>query len=249
MWGYKWTSNSARRIVQEIDLVRSIEPRIGAVNFQDDLFGLDREKLNEFCRIMIDENIDVLWNCELRAKDVDLDTLRLMRRAGCRQLLVGVETGSQRMLDLVRKGITIEEIEKAFETIRKAEMESLAFIVLGLPGETTEEFEQTERLLKRLRPDSVEFKAYMPYPGTELMMEAKRNGFVEPATLLEWAERSDLLPPALKERNLSLVPYEEIERMMDRTLRRIRMWRYWREFKKDPASSPARAIRMLRRSG
>ncbi len=249
MWGYRWTSNSAERIIQEIDSVRSIEPRIGAINFQDDLFGLDKEKLKEFCRIMIERKMDVLWNCELRAKDVDLDVLRLMREAGCRQLLVGVETGSQRMLDLTRKGIAVEEIEKAFETIRKGDIESLAFIVLGLPGETREEFERTEKLLKRLRPDSVEFKAYMPYPGTELMTEAKRHGFVEPSSLIEWAERSDVLPGALKERNLSLVPYVEIERMMDRTWRRIRMWRYWREFKKNPASSPARAIRMLRKSG
>lgn len=245
MWGYTWCGKSAKRIVEEIEKISQIEPSINAFSFEDDLFVKDVRRVYDFCKIVKEKNLDILWNCGARAKDLDPNLLKEMREAGCRQILIGVESGSQRILDLMKKGITIDEIRKAFEMVQRAGIDAFAFIMLGLPNETRSELKATEKLLKKMRPDGVEFKVYMPYPGTEMFEVVKRNGFEEPDSLIEWDKRSDVLLPAIYERNFSEASAEEIMKMVERIQRFVRLRNYWKEFSKNPFTSPVRALRFV----
>jgi hypothetical protein len=96
-----------------------------------------------------------------------------------------------------------------------------------------------------MRPDGVEFKVYMPYPGTEMFEVVKRNGFEEPDSLIEWDKRSDVLLPAIYERNFSEASAEEIMKMVERIQRFVRLRNYWKEFSKNPFTSPVRALRFV----
>ncbi|MDH7507852.1 MAG: radical SAM protein [Methanomassiliicoccales archaeon] len=245
MWGYAWCGKSAGRIVEEIEKIIRIEPSIDAFSFEDDLFVKDKQRIYEFCKIVKKRGLDIIWNCGARAKDLDPDILKEMKEAGCRQVLIGVESGSQRILDLMKKGVTIDKIREAFEMVQRAGMDAFAFIMLGLPYETRSELKATEKFLKKIRADGVEFKVYMPYPGTEMFEVAKEKGFKEPDSLLEWDKRSDVLVRAIYERNFSEAPAEEIVKMIERIQKFVRLRSYWKEFSKNPFTSPVRALRFI----
>ncbi|MDD1765692.1 MAG: B12-binding domain-containing radical SAM protein [Methanomassiliicoccales archaeon] len=248
MWGHKWTSISAGRILEEIQHVQSIEPRMNGVIFDDDLFAGSVDRMREFCETVIERNVDILWNCELRADQIEEGLLRIMKEAGCRQILVGIESGSQRLLDIVLKKTKVEDMKRAFDIIRKTGLEGDALLMVGLPGETEDDFRQTEELLSRLKAYHYEFKVYMPYPGTQLLEVAKEHGFIQPQSLEEWAERSEVHKSTIAERNLSSVPTARVKRLIDKMERRTRNARYWDAFKSDPITAPTRAIRFLRKS-
>jgi anaerobic magnesium-protoporphyrin IX monomethyl ester cyclase len=248
MWGCRWSSISAQRIVEEIRLIQSIEPRMNGVIFDDDLFAGSIDRVREFCEIVIKDGSDLLWNCEFRADQISEGLLKLMKEAGCRQVLVGVESGSQRLLYLTLKKTTVEDLKRAFEIIRRTGIDGDALIMVGLPGESEDDFRRTEKLLDELRAYHYEFKVYMPYPGTELFEVAKAHGFIEAKSLSEWAKRSEVHRFAIAERNLSSVPWKRVEKLMNKMERRTRSARYWEAFKEDPITAPARAIRLFKGS-
>jgi len=243
VWGYKWAPRSPEKIVEEIELIRHIEPRVSAVFFDDDLFSCDPGRIRRLCEIMIERNMDLPWTCEMRVDQIDEDLLTLMKKAGCRMVLLGVESGSQRMLDIMMKRTDIEDIKRAFDITHRVRVESLAFIMIGLPGETEEDFKLTKKLLKSIKADRHEIKVYMPYPGTEMLNIAKGHGFKEPRSLQEWATSSEVYRTYIKDRNLSELPWEKIQTFIRSLERKERRRIYWREFKKNPLTAPLRALR------
>jgi radical SAM superfamily enzyme YgiQ (UPF0313 family) len=144
----------------------------------DDTFTYGRERLTEICRGL--REIGVSWDCDSRVNNVDEELLRLMAASGCVKIAFGVESGSPRMLELVRKRITIEQIENAFRASRRAGILTSAFIMIGShPSETPEEFEQTFRLMLRIKPDFVMVYVAVPYPGTDLHRAMAEEGLIE----------------------------------------------------------------------
>jgi radical SAM superfamily enzyme YgiQ (UPF0313 family) len=248
VWGYKWAPRSPEKIIEEIELVKRLEPMMRAVSFDDDLFTCDRDRVCRLCDLLIERGTDLQWTCEMRADHVDEDLLTIMKKAGCQMVLIGVESGSQRMLKMMMKSIRIDDIEKAFDVVHRVGIESLAFVMVGLPGETEEDFRQTRRLLRTIKADRYEVKVYMPYPGTEMLDIAKEHGFNEPRSLVEWARNSEVHRSYIKDRNLSLVPWEKIQAFIRNLERRERQRKYWHEFKKNPLVAPFKAIRLLLRS-
>jgi anaerobic magnesium-protoporphyrin IX monomethyl ester cyclase len=245
VWGYKWVARSPEKIVEEIMLVRHLDPKLGAVSFDDDLFACSHDRVGKLCELLIEKRMDLRWTCEMRVDQVDEDLLVLMKKAGCRMVLLGVESGSQRMLDIAMKSVKVEQIKEAFKVVHKVGMESLAFIMVGLPGETEEDFRQTKRLLKTIKADRHELKVYMPYPGTKMLDVAKEHGFNEPRSLVEWARNSEVHRSYIKDRNLSEVPWEKIQAFARSLERRERRQVYWREFKNNPMTAPLRALKRL----
>jgi len=168
---------SARHVLDE---VRECVERYGVDHFtiDDDTFTYGRERLTEICRGL--REIGVSWDCDSRVNNVDEDLLRLMAESGCVKIAFGVESGSPRMLELVRKRITIEQIENAFRASRRAGILTSAFIMIGShPSETPEEFEQTFRLMLRIKPDFVMVYVAVPYPGTDLNRAMAEDGLIE----------------------------------------------------------------------
>ncbi|HUL40028.1 MAG TPA: radical SAM protein, partial [Methanomassiliicoccales archaeon] len=210
MWGYRWTSRSAAKVVDEIQLVQHLEPRISAVIFDDDLFAGDVERVLEFCKELKERGMDIAWNCELRARDIKEPLVTAMKDAGCVELLIGVETGSDRLLSSILKGVGRKEIAEAFRIAHKAGLRCNAMLMVGIPGETIEDFRQTEALLKGLDADGYYFSLYLPSPGTAMFQLAKEHGFKEPSTLEEWADHYGYDVSQYPRVSMSEVPFDKV---------------------------------------
>lgn len=186
VWGSPVYYQSARRIVEEIEhIVRKL--RVRDIHFYDDMFTSGRERLVEFCHLLLQKNIKICWNCFSRVDTVDWPLLRLMKKAGCYQIKYGIESGSQKKLDSVNKGFRLEQAQKAIDLTKKAGIEALTTFILGLLGETVEECKETIRFAKRLNADMAVFNIFEAIPGSRIFQEIYgrevnwRRYFQEPA--------------------------------------------------------------------
>jgi radical SAM superfamily enzyme YgiQ (UPF0313 family) len=154
-------------------LGREVEVAVGqfgvrSIYFIDLEFTASRELAEGISQYVLDHRICVRWCCQTRADQVDEPLLRLMRRAGCRLIHFGVETGSPRIAELCRKKISVEGQLRGVEVAKRVGMETLCFFLLGYPGETAAEMQETIRLAKQLNPTYASFHRISPYPGTRL---------------------------------------------------------------------------------
>lgn len=190
-----------------------------------------------------------MWNCEIRADLVRPELLREMYDAGCRQVLIGVETGSPRLLEAVNKGLTVETMERAAAEVHDAGIELYAMMVSGLPGETEEDARATEHLLRTIRPEYTEFLSYTPYPNTPLYEDAVREGFVPPQTLEEWGRVGTYDLSAIDRKGMARVSSQRYLDMERRTKRRAMMRSYMGSAFKEPLTAPIRGLRYLFKDG
>jgi radical SAM superfamily enzyme YgiQ (UPF0313 family) len=245
MWGYKWNARSPEMVVEEMRQLMVLDPRLGGFIIMDDLFATDPVRVGHICTLIRESGLDVIWNCEIRADMINEDLLRTMKAAGCTQVLMGIESGSQRLLDLVRKDITVEDIRQASRLIHRADMEVYAMVINALPTETVEDIRATDHLLKEIRPDFTEFLVYMPYPGTPLFDLAVREGFVVPKTLEEWARMGTFDFRSVEDKGITSVSEQMYENMAKAAKRRAVMNSYVREFRKEPLTAPVRGLKFL----
>lgn len=134
------------------------------VYFNDDNFLRDRDRVVALCEAIIRRRLDLTWLADARVDDIDVTLLPLLRRAGCSTLCLGVESGSQRVLDAMRKGITVEHTRASAAAIRAAGIWMVAYVILGSPGETEAERHATWRLLDEIRPELVQCHRFAWYP-------------------------------------------------------------------------------------
>ncbi|MBN2407356.1 MAG: cobalamin-dependent protein [Elusimicrobia bacterium] len=136
--------------------------------FMDDCFGYDRESAVELCRLILDRKLKIHWVCLCRVDTVDLEILKLMKRAGCHQVSYGIEAGTEKAQHIINKHITIEQARKAVGLTKKAGLDSSASFIIGIPGETIEDMERTIEFAKEISPDIALFYICKAYPGTPL---------------------------------------------------------------------------------
>ena len=165
--GSRWRARPAEDVVAEMDhLVQ--HHGIGFINFYDDNFTLSRRRVAEICEALLQKGVDVDWKCEGRVDGVDPELLSLMRRAGCRTIAYGVESGHAETLKKLRKDVDLDHVVEAFAATREAGIRSLAYIILGSPGEQSADVEQTLRFVREIRADYVQFSSLTAFPGTDL---------------------------------------------------------------------------------
>ncbi len=136
--------------------------------FYDCTFTTSKRRVTEFCHLLLESGLDIEWQCMSRADHCDLETMRLMRQAGCVRIAVGAESGSARSLQLMKKNITPHQIERFFADLVTAGIRTRGYFVLGFPWETRDDFQATYDLVRRIRPDEVAVSFATPLPGTEL---------------------------------------------------------------------------------
>ncbi|PIN68607.1 hypothetical protein COV93_08850 [Candidatus Woesearchaeota archaeon CG11_big_fil_rev_8_21_14_0_20_43_8] len=149
---------------------------IDGIQFYDETFTVNKKRVYELCDAMIANKIDLPWACFTRVNLVDEDLLRKMKGAGCYQIFFGIESGNQRLLDMIKKDITLEQARTAVKLCRKVGIESFCSFMLNLPSETVEESKKTVDFAMELDPDYVQFPITTPFPGTELYGLAKEHG-------------------------------------------------------------------------
>ena len=177
--GHRYRARSPENIVEEIDILVN-QYGIRNIGIADDNFTVDRKRTERICDILIKEgyNRKVDWSCAVRADGVDEPLLKKMRAAGCRCFCVGIETGSQRLMNVLKKHLKLEKVVEGVGMMRKAGIKVRGTFLLGIPTETEEETLQTIRFAKKLRLDFAKFNLITPYPGTELWEIAKERGLV-----------------------------------------------------------------------
>ena len=176
--GNTWRPRRPERVVEEwAYLVR--EMRATEIGITDDVWNLDQERAKSLCRLLIDEGLSgVPWITihGMRADHTDAELFELMKRAGCKRVGFGVESGNQAVLDSIKKHQKIEDVRQAFRNAKAAGLQTMGFFIYGLPGETEATMEDTTRLALDLDPDLANFTIADPLPGTELYAMVEREG-------------------------------------------------------------------------
>jgi radical SAM superfamily enzyme YgiQ (UPF0313 family) len=167
IWGKRYTYFSAERVVAEIEY---LVEKYGAkgIYFREDNFTLNLQRTMTFCDILLRKKLDISWACETRVNNLSEETVKLMSRAGCKAFYLGVESGSERMLKLMNKDISVTQIENTINWCKKYGIRAYCSLVTGIPGETYEDYLQTKRLMERLRPYDYGFNVFVAMPGSEL---------------------------------------------------------------------------------
>ena len=164
--GSRWRARPPEDVVDELS---SLAARgIGFVNLYDDNFTLGRRRVEQICEEILRRGVQVHWKAEGRVDGVDLPLLKLMRRAGCRVVAYGVESGNPETLALLRKDVTVEQTRAAFAATHEAGLRSVAYLVLGAPGEDRAAVVNTIRFVREIGADYAQFSSLVALPGTPL---------------------------------------------------------------------------------
>lgn len=184
IWERKTRYRSIDNVMPEI---RFVIEKYGTkqFTFKDDSFTVNRKRVVEFCEKLIKEGFGISWDCNTRVNLVDEEMLKLMKKAGCTSIKVGIETGSERILKLMNKNITLEQCRQAAKLFRKVGIHWTGYFMMGIPSETKEDTYQTLKFMKELNPDYASLSVYEPFPGTILFEKGVENGLVERNRTLE----------------------------------------------------------------
>lgn len=171
---------SADSVLKEL---RYLKNKFGLqkVSFFDETFTIDRERTIELCHGL--RELGIGWYCNTRSNLVDFELLKIMKECGCGGLSLGIESGSQKILDNVCKGIKVEDNEKAIRLAKKAGLLVYCSFIFGLPGESKKTINETINFVKRTLPTSCQFNVAVPYPGTKLYDLAIKNKWI---TKFDW---------------------------------------------------------------
>ncbi|KQC10672.1 MAG: hypothetical protein APR62_11715 [Smithella sp. SDB] len=174
--GRKYRPRSAQSLVQEIEMnVRKFNTK----NFTiaDDAFNFDKQRVIDFCNLLIERNLQIEWDCPqgIRADKLTPEIARLMKRAGCKLLAMGIESVDPDVLKMVQKGETIDQIKAAIKAVNEAGIISKAFFLVGLPGDSVEKIFRSIKFFKENKIYIPRYSMIVAYPATGLEKWVKEN--------------------------------------------------------------------------
>jgi len=205
--GHRWRLRSADDVAAEMAYIKENFPEIKEVFFDDDTFNYQKARTIELCAKL--KPLNMTWSCTSRVT-TDYDTLKAMKEAGCRLLIVGYESGDPQILKNIKKGATVDMAERFTANCRKLGLLIHGDFIVGLPGESRESIRKTIDFAKKLDNETIQVSIAHPYPGTEFYDYAKKNDLIsigsmtdevghqlpkviypglDEAELVEWVER------------------------------------------------------------
>ncbi len=176
VWGRNVRFRSAQNIVAEMQEIRRTGVRY--IHFDDDTFGVKKPFIRELCHAIKENCAGLSWSCETHVRLIDDETVALMKAAGCRSILLGVESGNNEMLARIGKNITIEDAFAAARIIKRRGIYLYAFFMVGFPQETEDSLNDTIRAVKSLPADVAVYSIFTPYYGTELFDWCRQQGII-----------------------------------------------------------------------
>ncbi|MHB9073515.1 MAG: B12-binding domain-containing radical SAM protein [Desulfobaccales bacterium] len=176
IWTRKPRFRSVENILREIKELQKLG--INWIHFDDDTFGIKRSFIKELANGMMRQCPDMSWSCEMHVKLVDPEIISLMKKAGCKDIQMGIESGNNAILKEIRKGITIEGAINAAQIIKRANISLELFFMVGFPQETEETLNDTFKAIKNIPCDNIIYSIFTPYPGTELFNYCKQEGII-----------------------------------------------------------------------
>jgi radical SAM superfamily enzyme YgiQ (UPF0313 family) len=215
MEGKKLRMRDPELVVDEIEYNFSLFPYLREVMFETDTFTASPPHVQGVCEAIMRRGLKVTWSCNCRT-DVDLKLLPLMKRAGCRMLMVGFEFGTQEALDAVRKGTTLDHSVRLAQEAKRLGFTVHGCFMFGAPGESKESALKTIEFAKILPMDTVQFSGMCAYPGSEIYNEATEKGFLVPGAWREWVDDNWEQVTVLSYPEFSK---EEIDQLIDKGLK------------------------------
>jgi len=146
------------------------------LSIYDDNFLFFEDRVEKICKTILDEKIDITWTCYSRVDQGNLELFKLMKKAGCWQLSYGIESGSQRVLDVIKKNVTLEQIEKTIVDTKKAGLRVRGFFMIGHFTEDKESIFKTIDFMRKIPLDDFHFTTFTPLPGTPAYDMADKYG-------------------------------------------------------------------------
>ncbi|MCK4830346.1 radical SAM protein [bacterium] len=204
MMGRGFRHRSVENVVDEMAWIVENFPQAKAIFFEDDTFSVDKKRCAEFSQLVINRGIKISWNINARV-GLDYETMALMKKAGCRSFCVGFESGSQKILDNMKKKSTVEVMGKFMKDAAKAGILVHGCFLVGLPGETHETMKETLDLAKSLNPDTVQFYPVMVYPGTEAYEWYKERDLITVDDFSKWLTPEGLHNTVISTEELSSI--------------------------------------------
>jgi radical SAM superfamily enzyme YgiQ (UPF0313 family) len=188
--GRKLRYRTIDNVMEEIGLLYH-KYNVREIHILDDNFTLDKEFTNKFCEELIRRKFDVSWCCPngLRLDSLDREILVLMRKAGCYYVSIGIESGSQRVLDMMKKKLKIFEIKRQVDMARSVGLDVNGFFILGYPGETIDDIRKTIDFARELDLSRAAFYNFLPLPGTSVyedLLEGHKIDGLDWTKMTQW---------------------------------------------------------------
>ncbi|KAF5423722.1 MAG: Radical SAM superfamily enzyme YgiQ, UPF0313 family [Candidatus Methanomarinus sp.] len=234
--GRTYRSRSVENIADEFEYVQENLLEVKEIFIEDDTFTINKKLVKEFCEEIMRRKINVVWSCNARA-DLDYDTLKSMKKAGCRLIIVGYESGSNEILKNIKKGVTTEQMKEFTGIAKKARLMIHGDFIIGLPGETKETADKTLKFIKKLKPNILQVAVAVPIPGTDFYREVKENEFLLVDDLEDSLDKEGFQKCIVSYPEFSK---EDIENYVDKILR---------EYYLNPSYIPIAMKNVLRKNG
>lgn len=213
VFGRGYRCQSPQRTLKEVEyLVTKLNVR--EILFKDSEFPLNQRITEEFCDLLIERKLDFVWCCNARVSNLNRSLLEKMKKAGCIGLTFGIESGDQKILDTIKKEITLDEARNAIKLAREIGFKIVCNFMLGNPGETRETIEKTIAFSEELNPDYGCFTFLTPYPGTELRELAEKNNWLLDPSM-------EAVNPDRLIMNATTIPTSELQEYLKKTYKRF----------------------------
>ncbi len=198
-FGKKWRAHSVNRVMEEISILHN-EYGIRNMEFLDDTFTLNKKRAILISENIKKENMDIRWTASSRVNTFSKEVAKSMKKGGCHTVYFGIESGSQKTLDFIRKGITLQQSLKAVKNAHDADLVSLGSFIIGFPDESKDDVKKTIKFSKKVGVNIAQFTVATPYPGTRLWDVALKRNLI---TSFDWRKYTTLTP-IMKLKNFTL---------------------------------------------
>ncbi len=175
VYGISYRGHSDEYVIKMIDFLID-NYGIKSISFEDENFTANKKRLRAICKRLIEKKYDLTWSCAGRIDMVNEESMYLMKKAGCTSISYGIESGSQRILDILGKKLRVEKIREGIKNTIKAGIRARGYFIIGNPAETFESIKETEKLIMDLPFSEVQMSFMTPFPGTDLYDTATEYG-------------------------------------------------------------------------
>jgi anaerobic magnesium-protoporphyrin IX monomethyl ester cyclase len=236
--GRQYRPRSIPNVMEELEFIRNEMPQVNEVFIEDDTFTIYKERVLEYCNEVRRRKLDKIpWSCNVRANGVDYETLVALKRAGCRMIITGYESGSDVILRNIVKGANVEQARRFTKEAKRAGLLIQGDFIIGLPGETKETIRETRRFIDEIRPNFLQVAIATPIPGTSFYQWAQANNAIVVDDLSAALDSSGFQRSIISYDGLSA---EEIDESVDQILK---------DYYLTPKYVPIAMSNVLRRNG
>tara|TARA_B100002003_G_scaffold108438_1_gene100552 strand:- start:22 stop:1434 length:1413 start_codon:yes stop_codon:yes gene_type:complete len=175
VYGISYRGHSDQYVIKMIEFLID-HYGMKSISFEDENFTANKKRLRAICERVTEKKYDLTWSCAGRIDMVNEESLRIMKKAGCTSISYGIESGSQRILDILGKKLRVEKIREGIKNTSKAGIRARGYFIIGNPAETFESIKETEKIIMGLPFSEVQISFMTPFPGTDLYDTATEYG-------------------------------------------------------------------------